>query len=63
MSVRNQESVQGSWLRKNEEVHPREVTGRDHLSGEGGLCRELSKGDERVGRARARLGGVEEGTL
>lgn len=45
--MRNQESVQGSWLRKNEEVHPREATGRDRLSGEGGLCGEPSEGDER----------------
>lgn len=61
--MRNQESVQGSRLRKNEEVHPREATGRDRLSGEGGLSGELSEGDERGGRAWARLGGLGEGTL
>lgn len=50
--MRNEESVQGSWLRKNEEVHPREVTGRDCLTGEGGLYGKPSEGDEREQRGR-----------
>lgn len=54
--MRNEESVQGSWLRKNEEVHPREATGRDRLPGDwgskGSPAREMKESREGEGWTR-----------